>query len=231
MTLNEIVFDIKELLQVNSDDKSFDFSEDYILYLYEEFRSLTITKLYNRSGRIVDSQLYQTMILELEQVDRSFCPLVPIKCKIVRTKKQMPSEFLYNHRHAMVDRVGGNDILSKKYKFIEYSSLEHVFGGSHAHKYIYVFELGGYLYLTSVNKMVNALGNIVVRALFENPSKIIEAGACFGDCSQYPTSLKIHSMAKEGVMSQLINKYQIPKDKSNNADSDITQMSRPNEKS
>lgn len=231
MTLNEVVFDIKELIQANSDDRAFDFPEPHILFIYEEQRALTINKLNNRAGRVYDSQLYQTTIMEVEQVDRSFCPLVPIGCKIARTKERLPSSFLYNHRHALVDRVGGNDVLSKKYKFMEYPSIENVFGGAHAHKYVYTFELNGYIYLVSKNNMVKALGNVVVRAIYEQPSKVIESGICSDgsgglNCDIYPMPNRFHTMAKQGTLEQLINKYQIPADKDNNSDEDLVQMQR-----
>lgn len=231
MKLLEIVYDIKEKLGINTDDRAFDFPEAHILFVYEEARALVINKLLNRSGNTVDSQLYQTMRLPLERVDRSFCPEVPINCKIVRSKNKLPSALLYNHRHAIVDRVGGNDILSKKYKFIEYSSLSNVFGGAHSHKYVYAFELGGYLYLTSKNKMVDALGNVVVRAVFEQPSKIVEANACLDNCDNYPMPNRFHSMAVEIVVQQLSFKYQIPLDSDNNSDSDLKMLSNAKPKS
>jgi hypothetical protein len=134
---------------------------------------------------------------------------------------------MYLHNHAMVDRVGANDVLSKKYKYIEYAAIDTVFAGTFSSKYIYTFILNGHLYAISKNKLVNSLWNLIVRAVFDEPSKVLESSLCSelagGSCSQYPMKLKYHTHAILMTIQALAPKYQIPSDVQNDADQNMQQ--------
>jgi hypothetical protein len=227
MTLNEIVYDVKERMNINSDDRSFDFPEPHILFVYEETRAAVLNQRLNRSGRLVDDALYQTIIVEMEKVDRSFCPACPIGCKILRSTEQIPG-ILSLHSHALVDRVGPNDVLSKKYKFLEYSHVNNAFSSPFSDKYVYTFILNGYLFAVSQNKMLNSVKKMVVRAVFEEPSKFMgESGLCYGDCNTYPMVMKLHGDVIQYATQKLMVKYQIPEDSDNNANPDAAGLPLP----
>lgn len=220
MTQPEIIYSIKEQLQVNSDDRAFDFTEPLILFIYEEARALIVSQNFNRAGRMVDTEFYQTIRIEMEKVDRTHCELVPVGCKILRSKEKLPSAIANLHNHALVDKFSSMDIMGKKYKFIEYTHAKSSTGGKFSYKYIYGFMLNGYLYVYSENKTVNAVSNLMLRAVFEEPSKVIDSGMCVGnDCTRYPMKMRFHTMATEIAVKKLLSKYQIPEDDINDADS------------
>lgn len=220
MTQDEIIYDIKERLGVTTDDRSLNFPDAHLLFVYEDCRSTIINQQLNRAGRLIDSAFYQTIRLEMETVDRSFCPLIPVGCKILRSKIKLPSTLTYLHRHALVDRIGGNDVLSKKYKFLEYSETAHVYGGRFADKYVYSFELNGYIYAFSKNKFVNSLDNLVMRSVFDEPSKLADSDLCIEDCATYPMSKRYHEAVVSMTIQALTIKFQIQLDRNNDSSDD-----------
>lgn len=231
MTLNEVIYDIKERLQAeDSDDRSVEFSDELIIFRYEKKRARLIEQKYN-STRGANQILVQHFKVEMEMVDRSLCPSVPVGCKILRSKEPIPS-VIWLHRGAFIDRVGSMDLSSKGYTYIDASRVAHAYSSVvNMKKPVYAFIQNNYLFVVSKNPIVNAIENVALSAVFEEPSVIMLGGNCAGgDCSRYPLSASIHDVCAEMVIQELATKYMIPEDNENDANPTLVQLSNGGKK-
>lgn len=221
MTLLEVIYSVKERLQINTDDRSFDVTDEFILFTYEGKRAIVLSRMYN-SAKAVNQAIVQHYKVEMEKVDRSICPIVPVGCTILRSKEPLPA-LLYLHRGIFISRVGSLDIASKGYTMIEYDRVPFAFSGViNAKKPIFAFVTGNYLYIFSKNKVVNLFDNVAISGVFEQPSKIMLSSNCASNCNSYPMSLDYHEMVIEIVVKDLTIKYQIPTDIENDSSDNMT---------
>jgi hypothetical protein len=224
MTTLEIIYEIKEQLQINSDDRAGDIPEPLILFTYEKNRALWLSQYFNRGSRHVDQELYQTIKLEVEKVDASICPEIPVGCTILRTKEELPSNIISLHNSYLAN-VGPLDVSKKRYMFKpdgEYVNL--AISGRFANG-IYSYPKGSHLYFTSKSSFVKSIKNVALSAIFEQPSIVIEKGKCLsGNCEKYPMKLQYHTQVMQLTVQGLMAKFALPKDTDNNSNSDMYQV-------
>jgi len=226
MTTLEIIYEVKEYLRVNSDDRSADIPEPLILFTYEKNRAIWLAQYFNRGTKHIDRELFQTIKIATEAVDASICPEISVGCKILRSKEELPSGIVSLHNNYMAT-AGPLDLTKKRYLFkpdAEYVNL--AIGGRFANG-IYTFPHGNHLFFVSKSSFVKSINNIALSAIFEEPSKVIENGICLGgDCTKYPMKMQYHTQVFEMTVKTLVSKFQIPLDSDNNSNPDMSQMAQ-----
>lgn len=216
---------LDEALNINNSDSVF--TTVYYTDLINEQRSLFIRNEYNRK-REFDPNIQQSFCEDLELVDPHNCPCanIPIGCKILRTKRQIPNSIEFHHSKAITS-VGPIILYERRFTLIDYDRVPYVGNGRTTNRAIYAFLYDNYIYVISKDPLVNLLKKIAIRGIFEDPTAIAdftncdENNICWKPSDPYPINQWMWAYVKEQVIQQLLRKRQIPEDDSNNAQDDL----------
>jgi hypothetical protein len=221
---------LDEALNVNNSDSIFD--PLYYTDLMNEQRALFMRNEYNKK-RTIDAGVQQTIPCEdLELVDpHNCCVDVPIGCKILRTKNEIPGT-IELHNSTGITSVGPVIITEKRFSLIDYSRVPFIGNGRTTSKTIYAFLYDNYIYVISKDPAVLLLKKIMIRGVFEDPTALAQftncstGGKCWTTSSTYPIKSWMWAYIKEQVIQQLLRKRQIPMDDDNNANDDLADGGR-----
>ena len=73
MTYDEVLYDLKEDLNINSDDRSLDIPDANLLFKYSTQRAFIIQKTYDRGTITIDEDLIQRILVPMLPVDKGIC--------------------------------------------------------------------------------------------------------------------------------------------------------------
>lgn len=224
-TLNQIVYDILEVVRNNSISDDTELDERQIIYHINIQRSLWIRNEYNKPGRKLDPSLIQTLdCLKLIDIDESECCEVSTDCLIKRTELQIPN-FIDLHKGPALTKVGPITKTTIPWNFVD----EEVATLSSYNKYakgVFTYLLNGYLYVVITDPNLNDIKYISLKGVFEDPTKLIDykcsnGNTCFSRDNEYPISSWMIAYLKEQVQNQLLSSLKIPRDLSNDANENL----------
>ena len=225
LPLSDLHNQIDEGLNVTSSDSMF--SHLYYTDLINEQRSLFIRNEYNRK-RELDPNIQQTInCMPLELVDSHNCCVdIPTKCKILRTKYQIPNTIELHHTKT-ISSVGPVDITKKRFSLINYSRVPYVGNGRTTYNSVYTFLYDNYIYVFSRNFNIQTLKYITIRGIFEDPTELAKLNNCEGKpcwslSSIYPINQWMWAYIKPTIINSLLREKSIPIDHSNNSKDDST---------
>jgi len=183
MTLNEISYNILNLLRAGRSNNDETISLDQIKFNVKHYRAMFIRRDFARNG-LVTRHLEQDLgCLELIQVDASKCCNLPIGCPVYKTVKVIPRTVRFNFREAITytgDVTGlGRIPLVEPYEisflpFDKYTKLN---------PKAYMIEDSMYVYNPRGMKYIN------VRGIFEDPEELVNydcTGGCYDSDSIFP---------------------------------------------
>lgn len=205
MTQSEILYSIKEALGIDTDDRSWKTPDAYIMHEYETVRGMMVHQRVNRTRKVPDV-LYQTVKLTMTLSSAADCG-VNTDCKVIRSTQKIPSSVIHRYSGPMIDFIRSYEIRGAHTTLVTDSSkLNTLYGGRLAPvNEIFSYVLGGYLYLFSMNPAINVVDTVIMRAIFDQPSAIIDAGLCEGEsCDTYPITAEIHTQAKQLTIQKLM---------------------------
>ena len=232
MTLDQLIYQVYERLDINADDTSAD--DRLIEQLINQQRSLWIRNEYNKN-RSIDVNVVQDLgCIPIIPVDRAVeCCDVALGCTILRTAEPIPNTIELHHDDT-ITRVGPIDMLGRAYKELEYPSEVQFFGHGRVNSgFIYWFKRstsnGLYIYLVSrSNEQMKLLTDINVQGVFEDPR---EAGRfrtcdnkpCWSPSHKYPMNDWMSNYVLGEVVKIMATKIQAPQDlESDNKDNTKT---------
>ena len=226
LTLNALHSQLDEELNINSVDSIF--SNLYYTDLINSQRELWIRNEYNKN-RSIDPNIQQELsCVELELVDpHNCCVDVPIGCKILRTKKQLPNSIEFYNRIGITS-VGPTDITQKRYAIIDYNRVPYIGNSRFNKNTIYVFLYDKYLYVISKSELTILFKFITIRGVFSDPTEAGEFISCNGKpCwspeEPYPLNQWMWEYMLPYIAQRLGKKQIVPLDKDNNAKDDKTE--------
>jgi len=190
-------------------------------------RALALTNQYNQKTRTISSQIIQDLgCVEMECVDASSCcgNLIPIDCKILRSKKEIPKVIEFYNSDA-ITRVGPIKITSKPFSYIPLKRVPTVGNGRTNKDTIYAFYYNNRIYLYSKNPNYLVIENINVQGVFEDPTEVANFTTCEGKpCwtpeDKYPMMQKTWAYIRPIIENDLRKKYGIPIDDSTDTKDD-----------
>ena len=225
LPLRDLHSQLDEELNISSSDSLF--SSLYYTDLINEQRSLFIRKEYNRK-RVLDPNIQQTInCLELELVDpHNCCVDIPIGCKILRTKYQIPNTIELHHTKTL-SSVGPVDITQKRFSLIDYSRVPYVGNGRTTGNSIYAFLYDNYIYIFSKKAEIKTLKSITIRGIFEDPTALKDLNdcsnkPCWSPDNVYPINQWMWAYIKPQILNSLLRQKSIPVDDTNNSKDDTT---------
>ena len=223
MTLDKLVFDIREALKEFSDDSELD--NRYIEYLIAIKRAKYIRQDLDRFGRNFNTTILQTFCSPIELVKTNECN-VNVTCdKIARTTLTIPTLLQLSTRNSLY-RVSPADKLSEKFTIIErnrassarYSIFDKTKAFLHDDDHIYLYNQKG-VYLTDC---------ISITGVFEDPVELRSYKECC-DCSNdntcfdpyvnnYPISPHMIDLIRKEIVRDLSITDKVIEDKQNNSE-------------
>ncbi len=228
LPLIDLQSQLDEALNTNSSDSVFD--DLYYTDLINEQRALWLRNEYNKS-RTIDPNIQQEIgCLEMELVDPHVCCdlSIPLNCKILRSKKQIPNTIEFYFRKGITS-IGPIDITKKRFTMIDYNRVPYAGNGRTTRNAVYAFLYDNYVYVISKDPSMKIVKYINVRGLFEDPSKLGEftdcsGKACWSPYTIYPLNQWMWAYIKPQIVQQLIQKQQIPQDNENDAKDNKTDL-------
>lgn len=224
MTGNELVYQIYEDLNIQSDDT--DITDDYIIQLINQQRALWVANEYT-PGRSIDPKLIQD--LPLTQTEKVSTVLSSDTSNIgftseawyIRTVLEVP-RVVETKRTLLYTRIGPADTTAIEYPLIPFSLTNYSGYGRFNSDVPHAFYHNGRIYVTARNSEVHQfIKGMHIRGVFEDPVEAasfnLPSGECWTMDQEYPLSERLFNYIKPQVLDQLRVRISTPSDDTNDA--------------
>lgn len=221
MTLDELISQVYETLEINADDSSIE--DRFVESLIVQQRALWLRNEYNKNRTIDQNVVQELGCVEMIEVDRSECCEAPLGCKILRTKNPVPNTIEFHHDNAIV-RVGPIDIIQPSYKEILYPKEVQFYGNGRTNSkniawFLKKTKEGLHIYLLMKNPSINykLIEQINVQGIFEDPREAenyhnCNGSVCWSPSQEYPINAWMWNYILPEVLKVVQSKIQMPKD-------------------
>ncbi len=231
MTLNKLIYDVREALSLYTDDT--EVSDRYIIYLYNIIRADYLRKDLNNYQRSYDISITQTFCESLELVSANECN-VDIECdQLLRTSRPIPTP-LELHTKVALSSVKPTNRLAIPFNFITKRRAAFLHGAK-IKKALYAFlDEDGYIYVTAPSGNEHKLLDcLTITGVFEDPLELQDYTDCCGctpeeapcftyDNTDYPLQPHYVNIIRDEVVMKLVNKFKLQEDKINDDINDQT---------
>ncbi len=199
MTLNEIAYNILNLVRGGRSSNNDYISTSQIKFNVKYYRAMLIRRDFARNG-IITRHLEQDLgCLELIKVDASKCCNLPTECAVYRTVKKIPRTVRFNFRDSVtyVGDVSGTGTIpivdSNAVQWLPYDKYtKNKMKAYMIEDYIYVYNADGL-------KFIN------VRGVFEDPEDVAkfdcDGSDCYDDNMDFPIPMDMLQTITQGIMS------------------------------
>lgn len=201
MTLDEIAYNLLNLVRGGRSNHDDHISLDQIKFNIKHYRAMFIRRDYAKNGfnsRHVEQDLG---CVKLIKVDASKCCGLPSSCAVYRTKYPLPKTIRYNFEEAIthVGDITGTGTIpmvnSNTVKWLPYDK--------HTKNNYKAYMISDFLYIYNAD----GLENINIRGIFEDPQSVAAfgdcaSGGCYDDSStDFPIPMDMLSMINQGVLA------------------------------
>tara|TARA_R110000851_G_scaffold57420_2_gene133762 strand:+ start:7582 stop:8256 length:675 start_codon:yes stop_codon:yes gene_type:complete len=219
MTLNEIIYDIREKLKFNTEDIGI--TDEYLAHLINIKRNFLVKQRFSKFTRNIPEELKQIICVNLEVIDS----IVGTSCfgNIVRSSDTIPTMLEIGGRESLI-AVRVQDILYPHINIIPTERLPFVGHNRWLQKQVYAsLDADAHLYLKSQNIFHSNIEKVKVIGVFADPELVYEMNCdsnttCEYFDSEYPMEPYLVSDLVLMVVKELAPTLQIPNDKVNNSD-------------
>lgn len=218
MTLNEIIYDIREKLKLNSDD--IDITNEYLTHLVNVKRVFLLKQRFNKFTRNIPEEVKQLVCINLEVVNR--INNEPCFGDILKSKSTIPSTMEIGGRSSIIG-IRVNDILYPHINIIPVERLPFVGYNKWLKKQIYVaLDADNNLYFKSDNPMHLNLESVKIIGVFSNPKEAESLNCtstieCEYEDKEYPIEPYLVNDVVNLIAKELGATLTIPNDNVNDA--------------
>lgn len=199
MTLDEIAYNILNLLRGGRSSNDELISLDQIKFNIQHYRAMLIRRDYARNGYVSNHLEQDLGCVNLIEVDASKCCNLPQFCPVYRTEDRMPKTVRFNFSDAFtfIGKPNGTGVIPKVEAYeVEWLPYDKYTSG---HSKYYVIDEYIYVY------QPNGLEAINVRGVFEDPKAVgsfrtCDTGYCYDDQSPYPLPMDMVSAITTGLV-------------------------------
>ena len=202
MTLNEIAYNILNLVRGGRSSNNDHISLAQIKFNVQYYRAMFIRRDFTRNGVITRGLEQDLGCLELEKVDASKCCSLPVECAVYKTIKKIPKTVRFSFRDAIthVSDVTGIGTIP----VVESHTVQWLPYDKYTKDKYKAYMIEDYMYVYNAN----GLGFINVRGVFEDPQDVAVFDECDGvdgcyndSIHQFPISLDMLSLINQGLLS------------------------------
>ncbi len=202
MTLDEIAYNLLNLLRGGRSNHDEHISLDQIKFNVKHYRAMFIRRDHAKNGftsRHVEQDLG---CVEVHAVDASQCCNIDSKCAVYRTKKPIPKTIRYNFEEAVtyVGNVTGTGTIP----FINSNTVQWLSWDKYTKDKMKAFMINDFLYIYNAE----GLEMINIRGVFEDPQDVSNFDVCDGQTTCYddsrdpfPISMDMLSLINAGLVA------------------------------
>lgn len=199
MTLNEIAYNLLNLMRGGRSTHEENISLDQIKFNIRHYRAVMVRRDFARNG-LVTRHLEQSLgCLELEKVDGSQCCGLEIGCDVYKTKLPIPKTLRFNFEEA-ITFVGAADGLTR-IPLVSSSIIKYIQYDKYTSESKKAYTLGDYLYIFNAEGM----GFVNIRGVFENPEELAkydcDGSECYDEFADYPIPMDMLQSINSGIIN------------------------------
>ena len=206
MRKDKILYDIREAVRAYSKDAKL--TNAYILHLVNTARAKYIRQNQRRNPGEDKVDYTQTMLLDLELVDRGYLPSVATDVTILRTKKVLPQmvgkNILKNVEVRPVDRI---------IQEIEYMDKSRaIYGGSEQFVFSFLDDDNRIYLVNKADNIYKTLTRVAVTAILFEPDAITDINGLTEELEEYPMPAHLWAQIKPEILQLVGATIQLPVD-------------------
>ena len=225
MTLDKLIYDIREATKDYSDDSEVD--DRFIIYLYNIKRAKYLRQDLNNYQKTADNSIQQTFCEEVEVISADTCGL-DLSCEtLLRTKRVIPKPIELSSKTAII-RVKAPNHFTKPFDFITKDKFFYAIDAPFPNGIYSFLDDDGYIYIYSGDESYKLIDCISITGVFEDP---LELGA-FNDCcgcdtsttcfdeysTDYPLQPHYIDLIRQEIIADILRTFEVPEDKENDAE-------------
>tara|TARA_R100000005_G_C4957029_1_gene175202 strand:- start:121 stop:810 length:690 start_codon:yes stop_codon:yes gene_type:complete len=199
MTLNEISYNILNLVRGGRSSNNDHISTSQIKFNVKYYRAMLIRRDFARNGMITRHLEQDLGCLELIKVDASKCCNLPTECAVYRTVKKIPKTVRFNFKDA-VTYVGAIDGKAN-IPIVESHTVQWLPFDKYTKNKMKAYMIEDYLYVYNAD----GLKFINVRGIFEDPEDVAlfdcDGSDCYDSDSDFPIPMDMLQTITQGIMS------------------------------
>jgi hypothetical protein len=199
MTLNEIAYNILNLVRGGRSNNNEHISISQIKFNIKYYRAMLIRRDFARNGMVTRHLEQDLGCLELKKVDASKCCDLPVSCAVYRTKEKIPKTIRFSFRDAIthVSDVTGLGTIP----LVEPHSVQWLPYDKYTKDKLKAYMIEDYLYVYNAD----GLQFINVRGVFEDPEDVAlfdcDGSNCYDDDMDFPIPMDMIQIITQGIMS------------------------------
>jgi len=222
ITLNKIIYDVREKLKFNTEDIGV--TDDYIAHLINIKRNMLVKQRFSKFNKNIPEEVKQIICVPLDVVDS--IDGEPCFGSVVKSETIMPDLLEIGGRSALLS-VRVQDITYPNINIIPIERLPYVGYNRWLNKQLYIaLDADNHLYLKSANPLHTNLKKIKVIGVFADPEEADNMSCDTDDsvvCDEYndkPYRIEAYLVSDlvSLVVRELAPTLQIPNDIVNNSD-------------
>jgi hypothetical protein len=199
MTLNEIAYNILNLVRGGRSSNNEHISISQIKFNIKYYRAMLIRRDFARNGMVTRHLEQDLGCLELMKVDASKCCDLPVSCAVYRTKEKIPKTIRFSFRDALthVSDVTGLGTIP----LIEPHAVQWLPYDKYTKDKRKAYMIEDYLYVYNAD----GLQFINARGVFEDPEDVAlfdcDGSDCYDDDMDFPIPMDMIQIITQGIMS------------------------------
>ena len=200
MTLNEIAYNLLNLVRGGRSNNDDHISLDQIKFNIKHYRAMFIRRDFAKNG-FTSRHIEQDLgCISVEPTDASDCCRLPSHCIVYRSIKPLPKTIRYNFEEAITyvgDITGMGTIPMVNSNTIQWLPFD-----KYTKDKMKAYMINDYLYIYNAD----GLEKVSVRGVFEDPQDVSEfnecaAGGCYDDSiHDFPISMDMLQQINQGIL-------------------------------
>jgi hypothetical protein len=197
MTLNEIAYNILNLVRGGRSHHDEGISLRQIKFNVQYYRAMLIRRDFAKNGMTTRHLEQDLGCVELEVVDATKCCNLPLSCHVMKSKVPIPRTVRYNFTDALT-YVGAIDGLTD-IPLVDSHMIKYLLYDKYTKDNTKAYMIEDYLYLVNAHE----IGFVNVRGVFEDPEEVAKftcgENRCYEDSSQYPLPADMLQIITQGI--------------------------------
>ena len=210
MTLDEIAYNLLNLIRGGQSNQDESISLDQIKFNVRHYRAMFIRRDFARNGYISNHIEQDLGCVDLKIIDGSKCCNLPVGTKVLRTEKPLPRALRLNFQSALT--YIGDVTGTKTIPLINSNTIQFLAYDTYTKGRYKAYMIGDYLYIHNAD----GIDTINIRGVFENPEEVSEFSQCgkqdpdtgehYTECfdpsnDAYPIPVDMINLINQGITS------------------------------
>jgi hypothetical protein len=200
MTLNEIAYNLLNLVRGGRSNNDEHISLDQIKFNIKHYRAMFIRRDYAKNGLTTRHVEQDLGCVAVEPVDASKCCSLPSHCVVYRTVQPIPKTIRYNFEEALtyVGDVTGTGTIP----MVNSSTIQWLPYDKYTKDKMKSYMINDFLYIYNAE----GLESVNIRGVFENPQDAAQFDECGpngcwdDDHHEYPISMDTLQLINQGII-------------------------------